>query len=451
MITAKNVFIGFGKAAKTLAGALAAHGESVIMIEVSDKMYGGTCINVACIPTKTLLTSSQNNQLGNAQKNYLNAIVNKNDVTGTLRESNLHKISDKSTVTVLNGRAEFESATQLKVTYKNGKTDEITGERIFINTGSTPILPNIPGLQESKFVKTSESLMDQRRLPTHLAIIGGGYIGLEFASIYANFGSKVTILDAGDKFMPRDERELATEVKQNLAKKDVQFEFNTQIDQIEDHAGGARISFTQNGQARQLSVDTILVATGRRANIDHLGLDRAGVETNHRGVVVNEHLQTNIKNIWAMGDVRGGAQFTYISLDDYRIVLDQLVGEGKRTLAEQELVPHVVFLDTPVATIGLNEEQAKAQNVSYKVGKIAAASVPKTHVLGNTTGYLKVLVSPDSHEILGATLYCEDSQELINTISLAMHQHIHYEVLRDQIYSHLTMTEAFNDLFSAIK
>ncbi|AVK99385.1 FAD-dependent oxidoreductase [Pediococcus inopinatus] len=451
MITAKNVFIGFGKAAKTLAGALASRGESVIMIEASDKMYGGTCINVACIPTKTLLTSSQNNQLGNAQENYTHAIVNKNDVTGTLRESNLHKIADKSTVTVLNGRAEFEAPKQLKVTYQNGKTDEISGDHIFINTGSTPILPDVPGLQQSTFVKTSESLMDQRHLPKHLVIIGGGYIGLEFASIYANFGSQVTIIDAGKKFMPRDERELAQEVKKNLAEKNVRFEFNAQIAKIEDNDGFAQISFTQGDQARTIDADTILVATGRKANIANLGLDKAGIETNNHGVVVNDHLQTNVKDIWAMGDVRGGAQFTYISLDDYRIVLDQLVGDGKRSLKEQSLVPHVVFLDTPVATIGMNEEQAKEENVAYLSGKIMTASVPKAHVIGNTTGYLKVLVSPDSHEILGATLYCVDAQELINTISLAMHQHIPYEVLRDQIYSHPTMTEAFNDLFGAVK
>ncbi|MCY9806659.1 FAD-dependent oxidoreductase [Lentilactobacillus senioris] len=451
MITAQNVFIGFGKAAKTLAGALANRGESVIMIEASDKMYGGTCINVACIPTKTLLTSSQNNRLGDAQENYRSAIVNKNDVTGTLRSSNLHKLSDKATVTVLNGWAEFEAPKQLKVTYQNGKVDQISGERIFINTGSTPIIPEIPGLVTSPFMQTSETLMDQRRLPKHLAIVGGGYIGLEFASIYANFGSQVTIIDAGKQFMARDERELATAVQRDMAAKGVEFELNAQVTQVINQVGEAKIEFEQDGQRRTLTADTILVSTGRKANIAKLGLDKAGIATNQRGIIVDDHLRTNVDNIWAMGDVRGGAQFTYISLDDYRIVLDQLVGDGKRTLAEQELVPHVVFLNTPVATIGLNEEQAKNQQIAYQVGKLATTAVPKAHVLGNTTGYLKVLVDPANHEILGATLYCIEAQELINMISLAMHQHLPYEVLRDQIYSHPTMTEAFNDLFGTIK
>lgn len=451
MITAQNVFIGFGKAAKTLAGALANRGESVIMIEASDKMYGGTCINVACIPTKTLLTSSQNNRLGNAQENYFNAIMNKNDVTGTLRYSNLHKLSDKATVTVLNGWAEFEAPKQLKVTYQNGKTDQISGDRIFINTGSTPIIPEITGLKDSIFMQTSETLMDQKRLPQKLVIIGGGYIGLEFASIYANFGSQVTIIDANDQFMPRDERELAVAVQRDLAAKGVQFELKAQVTKVVDQVGAARIEFERAGQAQQITADTILVATGRKANIAHLGLKNAGIATNQRGIIVDDHLRTNVKNIWAMGDVRGGAQFTYLSLDDYRIVLDQLVGDGKRTVLEQELVPHVVFLNTPVATIGINEEQAQKEQIAYKVGKLATKAVPKAHVLGNTTGYLKVLVSPETHEILGATLYCIDAQELINVVSLAMHQHLHYEVLRDQIYSHPTMTEAFNDLFATIK
>lgn len=451
MITAQNVFIGFGKAAKTLAGALANRGESVIMIEASDKMYGGTCINVACIPTKTLLTSSQNNRLGDAQENYFNAIMNKNDVTGTLRYSNLHKLSDKSTVTVLNGWAEFEAPKQLKVTYQNGKTDQISGDRIFINTGSTPIIPEITGLKDSIFMQTSETLIDQKRLPQKLVIIGGGYIGLEFASIYANFGSQVTIIDANDQFMPRDERELAVAVQRDLAAKGVQFELKAQVTKVVDQVGAARIEFERAGQAQQITADTILVATGRKANIAHLGLKNAGIATNQRGIIVDDHLRTNVKNIWAMGDVRGGAQFTYLSLDDYRIVLDQLVGDGKRTVLEQELVPHVVFLNTPVATIGINEEQAQKEQIAYKVGKLATKAVPKAHVLGNTTGYLKVLVSPETHEILGATLYCIDAQELINVVSLAMHQHLHYEVLRDQIYSHPTMTEAFNDLFATIK
>lgn len=451
MITAQNVFIGFGKAAKTLAGALANRGESVIMIEASDKMYGGTCINVACIPTKTLLTSSQNNRLGDAQENYFNAIMNKNDVTGTLRYSNLHKLSDKSTVTVLNGWAKFEAPKQLKVTYQNGKTDQISGDRIFINTGSTPIIPEITGLKDSIFMQTSETLMDQKRLPQKLVIIGGGYIGLEFASIYANFGSQVTIIDANDQFMPRDERELAVAVQRDLAAKGVQFELKAQVTKVVDQVGAARIEFERAGQAQQITADTILVATGRKANIAHLGLKNAGIATNQRGIIVDDHLRTNVKNIWAMGDVRGGAQFTYLSLDDYRIVLDQLVGDGKRTVLEQELVPHVVFLNTPVATIGINEEQAQKEQIAYKVGKLATKAVPKAHVLGNTTGYLKVLVSPETHEILGATLYCIDAQELINVVSLAMHQHLHYEVLRDQIYSHPTMTEAFNDLFATIK
>lgn len=449
MREAKNVFIGFGKAAKTLAFKLAQAGESVVMIEGSDQMYGGTCINIACIPSKLLYTLSMAPVVGTKTRNYQQAVLNKRSVIGGLRTKNLHKIADLPAVTVLTGWAKFIDEHTLTVSYANGQTEQVHGERIFINTGAKAILPAIPGLVDSKFMVTSTEMLDQARLPQKLVIIGGGYIGLEFATTYQQFGAQVTILDNKAQFMARDEREVAQAVHAQFDQAGIEVVQDAQVTRVTDMGTHAEITATVAGQPQTFVADTILVATGRAANIAGLGLENTAIKTDAHGIVVDDHLRTTVANVWAMGDARGGAQFTYISLDDYRIVYDQLKGAGKKSLQEQELVPHTVFLNPPLSTIGLNEEQAKAQGIAYRVAKIPAGAMPKAHILGNPAGYLKALVAADD-QILGATLYCEEAYEVINLISLAMHHHLPYQVLRDQIFAHPTMSEALNDLFETL-
>ncbi|MFD1318620.1 FAD-dependent oxidoreductase [Loigolactobacillus zhaoyuanensis] len=449
MREAKNVFIGFGKAAKTLAFKLAKAGESVIMIEGSDQMYGGTCINIACIPSKLLYTLSMEPVVGTKQRNYHQAILNKRGLIGSLRTKNLHKIADLPAVAVLTGWAKFTDDHTLMVSYANGTSEQVRGERIFINTGAKAITPTIPGLSDSKFMVTSTEMLDQAHLPKQLVIIGGGYIGLEFATTYAQFGAQVTVLDKQKQFMSRDEREVAQAVHAQFDQAGIQVVQDVAVTQVTDAGPHAVINASVAGKPATFTADMILVATGRAANIKNLGLENTTIKTTARGIAVDDHLRTSAENVWAMGDVRGGAQFTYISLDDYRIVYDQLLGEGKRSLQEQEVVPHTVFLNPPLSTIGLNEEQVKAQGINYRVAKIPAAAMPKAHILGNSAGYLKALVGAEN-QILGATLFCVEAYEVINLISLAMHQHLPYQVLRDQIFAHPTMSEALNDLFETL-
>ncbi len=449
MREAKNVFIGFGKAAKTLAFKLAKAGESVVMIEGSDQMYGGTCINIACIPSKFLYTLSTAPVVGTQARNYKQAVLSKRGLIGSLRMKNLHKIADLPAVTVLTGWAHFDDDHTVTVSYANGSSEQVHGERIFINTGAKAIMPAIPGLADSKFTVTSTEMLDQARLPKQLVIIGGGYIGLEFATTYQQFGAQVTILDRKTQFMARDEREVAQAVHDQFDQAGIKVIQDAQVLQVTDAGTQAQISATVAGTPQMFTADTILVATGRAANIANLGLEKTTIQTNDYGIVVDDHLRTDATNVWAMGDVRGGAQFTFISLDDYRIVYDQLMGQGKRSLQEQATVPHTVFLNPPLSTIGLNEEQATAQGINYRVAKLPAAAMPKAHILGNSAGYLKALVGDDD-QILGATLFCVEAHEVINILSLAMHQHVPYQVLRDQIFAHPTMSEALNDLLELL-
>lgn len=448
MRKAKNVIVGFGKAGKTLAFKLAAEGESVILLEKSDQMYGGTCINVGCIPSKLLYTLSSR---ATERADYQRAILNKQATIGKLRQSNYRKVADLPKATVITGSAQFVDNHTLTIQMKDGATETVIGERIIINTGATPTMPAITGLTASAFVYTTESLMARDRLPEHLVIIGGGHIAVEFATTYAQFGAKVTLLVRDDRLLPQVESEAVAAISETLTDLGVTIRYQTQASAVSDAAQHAVVSLMiENKQAAEvLTADAVLVATGRRPNIANLGLENTDVIVENGAVVTDSRLKTAAPNVWAVGDVRGGVQFTYISLDDSRIVWQQLFGDGQATLAQQDIVPHVLFTNPPLAMIGLSEAQAQAAQVAYRVAELPVASLPKTHIEGNTCGYLKVLVGNDD-QILGATFFAVGAQEMINIISLAMHQQIKYQVLRDQIYTHPSMMEGLNEVLSSI-
>ncbi len=447
MRNAKNVIVGFGKAGKTLAFKLAAKVESVILLEKSDQMYGGTCINVGCIPSKLLYTLSTH---ASQPADYQRAVLNKTATIGKLRQANYQKVADLPTATVITGAAQFVDNHTLSIQMKDGTTETVVGERIIINTGAIPVIPPITGLKSSGFVYNTETLMAHDVLPKHLVIIGGGHIAVEFATTYAQFGAKVTLLVRDGHLLPHLEAEAVAAIAASLADLGVVVRYHTLVTAVVDEEKQAVLSLTENQHTTDtLTADAILVATGRRPNIANLGLENTDVVVEDGAIVTDSRLKTAAPEVWAVGDVRGGAQFTYLSLDDSRIVWQQFFGDGQATLAQQELVPHVLFTNPPLATIGLSEAQAKATHVAYRVAKLSVASLPKTHIEGNTRGYLKVLVGQND-QILGATFFAVAAQEMINLISLAMHQGISYQVLRDQIYTHPSMMEGLNDVFGLI-
>lgn len=455
MKKADALIIGFGKGGKTLAGALAAAGKTVIMVEKSDKMYGGTCINVACIPTKSLVHSAAlSNAFGGSLEarwtHYTEAIEEKNRLTSMLRNKNYHKLADHPNITVITGTAAFEDEHHVSVETQDDR-EIIEADQIFINTGARPFIPPIPGLKESRFSYLSETLLDQDMLPDHLVIIGGGYIGMEFASMYTNFGSHVTVIQDGPIFLPREDEEIAETVLQNLKDRGVNILLQAKTKQVTDQERNAILTVETQEGVQQITADAILIATGRRPNIEELHPEKAGILLTERGAIAtDEHLCTNIPHIWAMGDVVGGLQFTYISLDDYRIVKSAILGDGSRTTQNRGAVPYSVFLDPPFSRAGLTEKEALDKGYHVKVAKLPAAAIPKAQVLQNPAGLLKAVIDADTDEILGAHLFCEESYEMINTIKVAMDAKLPYTYLRDTIYTHPTMTEAFNDLFASV-
>ena len=447
------VIIGFGKGGKTMAGALGAAGKKVALIEKSDRMYGGTCINVGCIPTKSLvyragLAAAKGGSFEEKAAAYKAAMEQKEDLTARLRGKNYQKLDSNPNITVIDGTASLQSPHVVEVE-KDGKTFQVEGEQIFINTGSSAFIPPIEGLKGNPYVYTSEGLLNLTELPSRLVIIGGGYIGVEFSSIYASFGSKVTILQDGDIFLPREDEEIAGAVRESLESRGIRVMTGVKVKALEQAGGKALVAVDNGKEVQKLEAEAVLVATGRRPNTAGLNLEAAGVEIGPRGgIVTDDSLTTTAPHIYAMGDVRGGLQFTYISLDDFRIVKSKVLGDGSYTLKERGAVPYSVFLIPPFSRVGLSEKEAVEKGYKVKVARLAAAAIPKAQVLEQPAGLLKAVIDEETGLILGAHLFCQESYEMINMIKLAMDAKVPYQVLRDTIYTHPTMSEAFNDLFA---
>lgn len=450
------VIIGFGKGGKTFAADLAARDWSVAMVERSNHMYGGTCINIGCIPTKFLIQKANlaaecGHMTFDQQKAYYKqAIEEKNNLTAKLRDKNYRKLADNGKIVVYTGEGSFVSPDTVAVKIKDG-TLEIKGKRIIINTGSETVMPQIPGIGGSSKVYTSTSIMELRTLPSRLTIIGGGYIGLEFASMYSAFGSQVTVLESFSELIPREDRDIAENVKEVLEKKGIAFHLNAKVQAIRDTPNGVTVSVanTQDGREYEIEADAVLLATGRRPNTQGLNLQAAGVRTDERGaIIVDDHLHTTAPHIYAIGDVKGGLQFTYISLDDYRIVREDLFGQGNRSTKDRGPVPYSVFIDPPLSRVGMSESEAFKAGIGIRINRIPVATIPRAGILGTAEGMLKAVIDTKTDKILGCTLFCPQSFEVVNTVALAMKHGITAKELSNTVYTHPSMSESLNDLFA---
>ncbi|MCY9662705.1 FAD-dependent oxidoreductase [Paenibacillus chondroitinus] len=458
MIHYDAVIIGFGKGGKTLAAALAKKGQKVAVIEQSELMYGGTCINIGCIPTKALVHFSKQSQLMNLKDFddksavYRLAIDKKTTLITGLRQKNYDNLDNLDKVTIYTGKAKFESSHEIAI-QSGEELTSIYGEKIYINTGASTVIPAIEGVSSSQHVYTSTSLMELTNLPKKMVVLGAGYIGLEFSSIYANFGSEIVVLDKHSEFLSREDRDIANMVQSTLEKRGIDFKLGTEIQSIRDVEHGVVVTYRdQDNNIHEVYADAVLIAAGRKPNTEGLQLQKAGIVVTDRGAIkVDERLQTTIPHIYAMGDVIGGLQFTYISLDDQRIILDNLYGSKQRTTEDRLYVPYSVFIDPPLSRVGLSEEQALAKGYEIKVATMPAAAIPRAKLTEETDGLLKAIVDAKTDKILGCSLFCSESHEMINIVQIAMETGQPYTYLRDHIFTHPTMSESLNDLFQLIK
>lgn len=448
------IIIGFGKAGKTLATEMTDRGWSVALIERSDSMYGGTCINIGCIPTKFLVhkaalaAASRPQSFGERQDYYRQAIARKQALVASLRELNYRKLDDNPRIDLLTGEGSFVAPHQVAVK-RAQQLEVIAARHIVVDTGSESIIPPVGGLTESNRVYTSTTIMELERLPRRLAVVGGGYIGLEFASMYASFGSAVTVLESMSELMPREDRDMADAVRAVLEKRGIAFRTGARVVSVEDTVQGVRIAVADDSGAEYaLEADAVLLATGRRPASGGLNLRAAGIRTDARGaILVDEHLETSAPGVYAAGDVTGGPQFTYISLDDSRIIGDALFGAGVRTTRNRGPVPYAVFIEPPLSHVGLHEAEAREQGLDIRVNRIDVSTIPRARTMSSAEGLLKTVIDRDTDLIVGCTLFGPSSVEVINTVALAMRHGITARELSEAIYTHPSMGETFNDLF----
>ena len=441
--TIAHLVIGFGKAGKTLAADLAKHGESVILVEQSATMYGGTCINIGCIPSKLLLVEGEKSErLSDKSAAFTAAMQRREQLTSALRAANYNKLASIPGVEVLTGKARFLSPNIVEVTTESG-VEHIEAKQIYINTGARSAKLSLEGADDKR-IYDSTGLLQLESLPKRLVIVGGGYISLEFACMYAAFGSQVTILEQGSVFLAREDRDVAEAMLAMLSDRGIQVILQAETQRFVSAEDAVTVVTSQGDYA----AEAVLVAIGRRPNVEELNLEAAGVSLTPRGFIqVDEYLRA-APHIWAMGDVAGSPQFTYVSLDDYRIVRDQLFGEGKRTTRDRSLLPTSVFTTPALAQIGMTETQAAASGRPYEVKRLQTVAIPKAKVLGETHGLLKAIVDKETGLILGATLFCPEAHELINLLKLAMDHQVPASALHTQIFTHPTIAEALNDLFA---
>lgn len=452
---AELLVIGFGKGGKTLAAAMGRAGRRVVMVEQSAQMYGGTCINIGCVPTKALIhRASARPEGADPRAWYAESVASTAALTSGMRDSNFRMLDTLDSVTVVTGTAAFLDDHRVEVVAGADRL-EITADTVVINTGARTVVPDVPGLRDSAHLVTGTELIASPDLPRRLAVLGAGYQGLEFAAMLRRYGTEVTVLESTARVLPREDDDVAGAVRGILEDEGITFVTSARATRVEDTGEGAVVHYEHDGVAATVTADAVLAATGRAPRTDGLRLEAAGVRTTARGAVeVDEYLRTSRPHIFAVGDVNGGPQFTYISLDDYRIVADQLVGTGKRSTADRVAVPYTLFMTPPLARVGLTETEARAAGRPVRVAAKAVAdmvAVPRPKIVGETRGMMKFVVDAETDAILGAAILGVDAQELVNTVALAMRGGTSASTLRDSIWTHPSSTEALNDVLAGLR
>jgi len=454
------IVIGAGQGGVPLAKALANAGRHTALIERTH--VGGTCVNTGCTPTKTLIASARVAYLarrgadygvhtGPVQVDLAQVRARKREVVEQFRGGSLRGIQNTERLTLYHGEASFESSTGILVRLNEGGQKQLQAGQIFINTGARASDLRIEGL-DAVTVLHEDTLMELDRVPDHLVIIGGGYLGLEFGQMFRRFGSRVTLLEAGDRLMPREDDDIIEATTQILKEDGIEVRFNARAQRVEALAGGRfRLMFQEGDQPAAVEGSHLMIAAGRTPNTEALNLPAAGVKTDDRGhILVDERLETHVPGIFALGDVKGGPAFTHIAYDDYRVLCANLLYNNPTTI-EDRLVPYTVFIDPQLARVGLTEKQAREKYANVKLAKMPASHVARAIETHETRGLLKAVIDGDTGQILGCAFLVIDGGEVMSAVQIAMMGKLPFTALRDGVFAHPTLTESLNNLFATVE
>ena len=442
------LILGSGSGGNILAWHLAGSGQRVALVE--RRYVGGACVNIACMPSK--------NEVWGARIAYLaRHAAQFGTITGPVtidmpkvrqrkrdmveREIAAHLAPFKSSgAELVMGSGNFVAPKTLEVLLNGGGSRRLTGDKVFIDVGSHAAMPSIPGLAEAQPLTHIEAL-DLDYAPSHLIVLGAGYVGLELAQAYRRFGSRVTVIETGQQIMSREDPDIVEAMHRILSEEGIQFVLSAESVAVQGRSGeGVSLTMGTLAGTQTIEASDILVATGRIPNTAGIGLDTAGVALDARGYIrVNERLETMAPDVWAIGDCAGSPQFTHVSVDDFRIIRDNLAGGGRST--GDRLVPYCVFTDPPLAHIGLSERDAQQRGIAVRIGKLPMSAVPRREATDETLGFMKVLVGADDDRILGFTMIGAEAGEVMAVIQTAMLAGLPFPKLRDAVIAHLTAAE----------
>lgn len=452
------IVIGSGQGGTPLSLALAKAGLKTAIVERNH--VGGTCVNVGCTPTKTMVASARAAYLARRSADYgvdsgpvtvsMSAVRRrKQKIVESFHDGVLQNIKKTEGLELLRGEARFIGSKLLEILLSEGGTRLLTAERIFINTGARSATPRIPGL-DTVVTLDSSSIMELESLPSHLLVMGGGYVGLEFGQMFRRFGSQVTIVHRGDHLLGREDPDVADEVARILDEDGIKVLLDSEA--IGAHTVNDSVNLIVSTQKRETMLEGshLLVAVGRRPNTDRLNLQSADVQTDEHGFIrVNDRLETNIDGVYALGDVKGGPAFTHISYDDFRVLRANLL-EGGHATTKGRLVPYTVFIDPQLGRIGLTETEAWNQGFDIRVAKLPMSRVARAIEMSETRGFMKAVVDVDTKQILGCAVLGIEAGELMAMFEIAMIAHLPYTTLKDAIFAHPTLAESLNNLFMTI-
>lgn len=453
------IIIGAGQAGIPLAKKLAAAGWKTALVE--KRLVGGTCINDGCTPTKSMVASARLAYLASRSQdlgidishyaiNFKEVMIRKDTIVSQFRAGILKGIEAAENLHLKYGNAVFTSNKEINIIGNDGKEEALTAKYIFINAGTTPSIPSTDGLKDINYL-TSTSILALKEVPEHLLIVGGGYVGLEFAQMFRRFGADVTLLEKGDRLMPHEDEDVC-EVMTGIFEEDgIKVLTNTKVVRFESY-GTERIRVTVEGPGLQKTYNCshVLIATGRKPQTDQLGIDKTTIKCDEKGnIQVNEHLETSVQHVYALGDVKGGPAFTHISYNDYVVIADNLLNKGQQSI-KGRIIPYCMFTDPQLGRVGITETEAQEQGLDYLVAKIPMKNVARAIETDETRGFMKAVVDRKTKQILGATIIGEEGGEVMSVLQMAMMGKLTYEDIRYAIFAHPLYAESLNNLFMAL-
>jgi pyruvate/2-oxoglutarate dehydrogenase complex dihydrolipoamide dehydrogenase (E3) component len=449
------IVIGSGQGGNPLVSALAAKGRKTALIE--RKHIGGTCINEGCTPTKTMVASARVAYLARRASDYGVKVSSpemsmekvrqrKRDIVDLFRGGTQKRLEATENLDIVWGEASFVDAKKIRVALRDGGTTDLTAPQIFINTGTRASIPKLDGLDSVSFLD-NESIMELTEVPEHLLILGGGYIGVEFAQMFRRFGAKVSIVHNGSQLLAHEDEDIAQEIEKIFTEDGITLHLNANAVGVRASSGGITLDFTQDENRKSVDCTHLLIATGRTPNTPELGLENTSIATDEHGYIrVNERLETGAEGVYALGDVKGGPAFTHISYDDFRILRDNLL-EGKPASTANRMVPYTVFTDPQLGRIGMTESEARKSGRTILIARMPMTSVARALEMDETRGVMKAIVDAKSEEILGVAILGIEGGEIASLVQVAMMGKLTSTQLINTTFSHPTLAESLNNLF----